>query len=85
MMNFLPNLEMYLVSGSPLTHVQQLRCPVFIAHAKNDDNAPFDVTKTYVEAIRRAGGKVNFLELEREGHYQPLLEAGIPQALEWLK
>ncbi len=84
MLNFLPNLEMYLVSGSPLTHVHQLRCPVFIAHAKNDDNAPFDLTKTYVEAIRSAGGKVSFLELEQEGHYKPLLDAGIPKALEWL-
>jgi hypothetical protein len=84
MARVLPNFESYLVSGSPITHVQQLRCPVFIAHARNDDNAPFEVTKTYVDSIRRAGGDVRFLELEREGHYKPLLDAGIPKALEWL-
>jgi dipeptidyl aminopeptidase/acylaminoacyl peptidase len=61
-----------------------LRCPVFIAHAKNDDNEPFSGTKVYVEALRKAGGKVDFLELEREGHYEPLLKAAVPKALEWL-
>lgn len=85
MSKFLPNFNTYLVTGSPITHISKLRCPVFIAHAKNDDNEPFQATKDYVEALRKAGGKVNFLELEREGHYQPLLDAGIPKALDWLK
>jgi predicted esterase len=85
MSKFLPNFNTYLVTGSPITHISKLRCPVFIAHAKNDDNEPFQATKDYVEALRKAGGKVNFLELEREGHYQPLLNAGIPKALDWLK
>ena len=81
----LPNLKDYLVAGSPLTHIASLKCPVFIAHAKNDDNEPFTQTKTYVNAFQKAGGKITFLEFEREGHYQPLLDAGIPKAIEWLK
>ncbi len=85
MSQYLPNFDKYLESGSPITYVQQLQCPVFIAHAKNDDNAPFEVTNAYVEALRRAGGKVEFLELDREGHYKPLLDAAIPKALEWLQ
>lgn len=84
MAKFLPNLNNYIVSGSPITYISKLRCPVFIAHAKNDDNEPFKGTKDYVDALRKAGGKVDFLELEREGHYEPLLKAGIPKALEWL-
>ena len=81
----LPNLKNYLVAGSPLTHIASLKCPVFIAHAKNDDNEPFTQTKTYVNAFQKAGGKITFLEFEREGHYQPLLDAGIPKAIDWLK
>lgn len=84
MSKYLPKFDAYLVSGSPITYVSKLKCPVFIAHARNDDNAPFEVTKTYVDAIRSAGGTVQFLELQREGHYAPLLEAAIPKALEWL-
>lgn len=85
MAKFLPNLNNYIVSGSPITYISKLRCPVFIAHAKNDDNEPFKGTKDYVDALRKAGGKVEFLELEREGHYEPLLNAAVPKALEWLK
>jgi len=84
MAKFLPNLNNYIVSGSPITYISKLRCPVFIAHAKNDDNEPFKGTKDYVDALRKAGGKVDFLELEREGHYEPLLKAAVPKALEWL-
>jgi dipeptidyl aminopeptidase/acylaminoacyl peptidase len=82
---FLPNFDTYISTGSPITHVSKLQCPVFIAHAKNDDNAPFEETKVYVEALRKAGGKVTFLELEKEGHYEPLLQAAVPKALEWLQ
>jgi dipeptidyl aminopeptidase/acylaminoacyl peptidase len=81
----LPNLKNYLVAGSPLMHIASLKCPVLIAHAKNDDNEPFTQTKTYVNEFQKAGGKITFLEFEREGHYQPLLDAGIPRAIEWLK
>jgi DNA-directed RNA polymerase subunit RPC12/RpoP len=84
MAKILPGLETYIGTGSPITYVTKLRCPVFIAHAKNDDNEPFSGTKVYVEALRKAGGKVDFLELEREGHYEPLLKAAVPKALEWL-
>lgn len=85
MADYLPNFKNYLISGSPITYVSFLKCPVFIAHAKNDDNAPFAGTKKYVEALRKTGGKITFNEFEREGHYQPLLDAGIPKAIEWLK
>jgi dipeptidyl aminopeptidase/acylaminoacyl peptidase len=81
----LPNLKKYLVSGSPITHVSLLKCPVFIAHAKNDDNVPFEDTKKYVDSLRKQGGKITFVEFETEGHYDPLLQAGIPKAIEWLK
>ena len=81
----LPNLKNYLVAGSPLTSIGALKCPVFIAHAKNDDNEPFEHTKIFVDAFQKSGGKISFLELEREGHGDPLLQAGIPKAIEWLK
>ena len=81
----LPNLKNYLVAGSPMTHIAALKCPVFIAHAKNDDNEPFQHTKTFVNEFQKAGGKITFLELEREGHGEPLLEAGIPKVIDWLK
>jgi acetyl esterase/lipase len=85
MADVLPNFKNYLVSGSPITYVSRLKCPVFLAHAKNDDNVPFESAKKYVDALRKAGGKISFLELEKEGHYQPLLDTAIPKAIEWLK
>ncbi len=55
MRELLPNLPQYFISGSPITYARDLKCPVFIAHAKDDDNEPFKNTQTYVSSLRDAG------------------------------
>ena len=85
MTQILPNLPDYLKSGSPLTYVRQLKCPVFVAHAQDDDNEPFKNTQAYAEALRQAGGNLTFEQLASGGHYQELLKTSIPKAVEWVK
>lgn len=85
MQQFFPNLGEYFKSGSPITYVEQLKCPVFLAHARDDDNEPFPNSQKYVEALQRAGGNITFEARASGGHYQELIEASIPKAIEWLK
>ncbi len=83
MNRLLPDLPGYFKSGSPLTYVRDLKCPVFIAHAHDDDNEPFKNTKAYVEALKRAGGKVTFEERTSGGHYDEMLQECLPKSVEW--
>lgn len=80
----LPGLKEYLVSGSPITHVRDLKCPVFLAHAKDDDNSPFTYSQTYVQALRSAGGNIVFEAPASGGHYQSMIDASMPKAIAWL-
>ena len=84
MQTFFPNLREYFKSGSPITYVQQLKCPVFVAHARDDDNEPFPNSQKYVTALQQAGGNVTFEARSSGGHYQELIDASIPKAIEWL-
>jgi dienelactone hydrolase len=82
--NALPGLKEYLVSGSPLTHVGDLKCPVFLAHAKDDDNEPFQYSQAYVKALQAAGGNIVFEARASGGHYQELIDAAVPKAITWI-
>lgn len=85
MEQLLPNLPEYFKSGSPITYVQELKCPVFVAHAHDDDNEPFKNTQAYVKSLRDAGGNITFEDPASGGHYQALLNAAVPKAVQWLK
>ncbi len=74
-----PGLKEYLISGSPLTHVAELKCPVFLAHAKDDDNEPFQYSQAYVKALQAAGGNIVFDARSSGGHYQGLIDASVPR------
>ncbi len=62
---------------SPYT--QQMKCPLFVAHARDDDNEPFQNTERYVSRFGDGGCKVIFEAQNRGGHYQELLDASIPK------
>ncbi len=79
-----PGLKEYLISGSPLTHVAELKCPVFLAHAKDDDNEPFQYSQAYVKALQAAGGNIVFDARSSGGHYQGLIDASVPKAITWI-
>ncbi len=81
----LVGLRGYLSSGSPSTYSAQFRCPVWIGHAKDDDNVPFSESDRFVRQLRGQGVEVTFDSPESGGHYQEMLQAAIPKAIDWLK
>ncbi|MEQ1829865.1 MAG: prolyl oligopeptidase family serine peptidase, partial [Pirellula sp.] len=83
-MRYFPGIRDYLRTGSPSSYVDVFRCPVFIVHARDDDNEPFANTKTFVSLLKSKGAEVKFVELRTGGHYQPIMDVGIPQAIAWL-
>lgn len=80
-----PNIADYLKSGSPASYINKLKSPVFLAHAKDDDNEPHANSTAYVNNLKSSGGTIEFLSLPRGGHYQELISSSMPKAIEWLK
>ncbi|MEQ1843104.1 MAG: hypothetical protein ABL994_22095, partial [Verrucomicrobiales bacterium] len=62
-----------------------VQCPVFIFNAKDDDNVMAESVTAYVERLKQGGKAVEHIEVPTGGHYDSMLEEGIPQAIKWLK
>ncbi|MEZ6057595.1 MAG: prolyl oligopeptidase family serine peptidase [Planctomycetaceae bacterium] len=81
----LPGIRAFLKDSSPKNHLDEYHCPVFLFHAADDDNVPIsDPTAFYGSLI--AKGKTAKLEtVAHGGHYQPMIDEGIPRAIRWFQ
>ncbi|QLG28731.1 S9 family peptidase [Halorarum halophilum] len=59
----------FLKSISPLSHVENVRCPLFVQHGANDPRVPVGEAEQVVEAVRERGVPVEKLIFEDEGHH----------------
>jgi len=57
-----------LLRRSPITYVDQLRCPILIVQGARDPRVVRAESDQMVERIRGAGGSVDYLVFEDEGH-----------------
>ena len=81
----LPRLELYVKQWSPDNRIPKFHCPVFIFHALDDSNTPYPDTKAFYDQLRAAGKKAKLVTAKRGGHYQAMIDEGIPAAIAWLK
>lgn len=81
----LPWLRMYVKQWSPGNRVSKFHCPVFIFQARDDSNTPYLDTKAFHDQLTAAGKNSKLETVNRGGHYQAMIDEGIPAAIEWLK
>jgi dienelactone hydrolase len=81
----LSGLRDFVTRSSPKTHADKLNCPVFIHHARDDGNVPFRSTESFVNRLRDSGKQVEFSISNHGGHYNSMLNPGIPRAIAWLR
>lgn len=74
----------FLHRSSPKTHTAKFQCPVFLFHARDDGNEPFTTTQSFHQRLQAAGKNATFVTAPRGGHYQSMIDPGIPQAINWL-
>lgn len=58
----------FFVELSPITHVAKVRAPLLVTHGANDPRDPVTESDTFVAAVRRQGGRVEYLRFPDEGH-----------------
>ncbi|PSQ06782.1 S9 family peptidase [Halobacteriales archaeon QS_6_71_20] len=59
----------FLQSVSPLTSIDEVRCPLFVQHGANDPRVPVGEAEQVAEAVRERGVPVETLIFEDEGHH----------------
>lgn len=81
----MPNFAEFLVQSSPRTHEDRLSCPALIFHAADDDNVPIAQSREFVKRMQAAGKDVSLSEVASGGHYDPMIEQGIANGINWMK
>jgi len=57
-----------LVERSPVTHLDDVRCPLLVIQGTNDPRVPQEESDQVVERLRANGRRVEYLVIEGEGH-----------------
>jgi dipeptidyl aminopeptidase/acylaminoacyl peptidase len=81
----LPGYRDFIRFSSPKTHVAQLKCPVFLFHAQDDMNVPVSQTTTFAALLKKTNADVTVDTSARGGHYQAMINAGIPKGIAWMQ
>lgn len=75
----------FVSSISPATYIDRLSKPTFMFLSKDDRSEITRPAESFARKLREGGKDVTLIEIERGGHYQPMLQPGIPLAIEWAK
>jgi dienelactone hydrolase len=70
---------------NPRRHEQDLNRPVFLFHAQDDSNVPVSESSGLADRLRQAGKDVTLEIVPTGGHYDSMIQQGIPKAIAWLK
>lgn len=57
-----------LIASSPMTHIDNVRCPLLVIQGTNDPRVPASESEQLVARLRELGRPVDYLSFEGEGH-----------------
>jgi dipeptidyl aminopeptidase/acylaminoacyl peptidase len=82
----IPEFKSVLIDRSPHKNLDTYRIPVFLFVAE-DDGHMSDQKKSYKQftrALKTEGAQLTFMQVKSGGHYQSMIDEGIPSAISWL-
>jgi len=80
----IPSVRTFCRDSSPINHVDRLQCPVFYFQADDDSVTPLAGAARFVDAAKGKRKLVDFVRVKAGGHYQSMIDEGIPRAIRWL-
>lgn len=81
----LPGARVFVQRASPITHAARVRVPVFVFGARDDEKVTSDEWRNFARAVNDAGGEAEVKTVASGGHYQSMIEEGIPAGIEWIR
>jgi dipeptidyl aminopeptidase/acylaminoacyl peptidase len=58
---------------------------VFLFHALDDRNVPVSQTTNFAALLKKTNKDVTLDTSARGGHYQSMIDAGIPRGIAWMQ
>lgn len=82
-----PGISELLTTFNPSapSNLEQLGSPVFLFTAEDDDNVPAAKTRELASALRSRGKPVTLETTPSGGHYEAMIDPGIPKAIAWAR
>ena len=81
----IPGYREFVRRASPHAGAKELRCPLFLFHAEDDEIVNITESANFAREVSRHNPAVTFVRGAGGGHYDSMLEEGVPKAIEWLK
>ncbi len=81
----IPGFGKWLKDHCPLRQVAELECPVFLFQAADDQVIPMAETRAFAKALGKTNDAVELVTVEAGGHYDPMIDPGLPKAIAWVK
>jgi dipeptidyl aminopeptidase/acylaminoacyl peptidase len=81
----IPGFTEFMKTSSPASHLADLRCPIFLFHAQDDNVVPVIQTRIFVANLKTSNTKVKYVEAASGGHHDGMIKSGIPQAIKWFQ
>jgi len=79
------SLDYFACKSSPMTHAKHLECPTLLFYAKDDDVINTEEIESFKTLIEPTCKNVSIQTVPNGGHYDAMIEHGIPAGIEWLK
>jgi hypothetical protein len=73
-----------LAAASPINHINEIGCPVFLFHADDDDNVKTEEFEKLLSGLQSAGKKVTVATVPDGGHYESMINKGIDGGIKFL-
>jgi dipeptidyl aminopeptidase/acylaminoacyl peptidase len=83
--SIVPDYREFLKRTSPHRGAEDLRCPLFLFHAEDDKTVAIAESEIFAKQVSRHNPAVTFVRAATGGHFNAMLNEGIPKAIEWLK
>ncbi len=82
-----PGISEVLTTFNPATpeNLSRVNVPVFLFAAEDDDNVPASKTRELASALQSKGKNVTLETTPNGGHYESMIDPGIPKAIAWAK
>jgi dienelactone hydrolase len=79
-----PGADQFFTRFNPGANESKINCPLFLFYADDDARFASQVRELGVR-LQTAGKKVTVASVASGGHYDSMINEGVPRAIEWLK
>ena len=79
-----PGRTLFIRQSSPMTHASRFTKPILLFHAADDSRVSAADITMFLHAVKAKGGLVTLEQVPSGGHYDSMIELGIPAGIRFI-